>query len=597
MPSREDKKALRAREDLFESLAKSSMIGIYLVQDGRFVFGNPLFERCTGYRIDELLGVDCLALVISEDKPVVRENAGKMLKGEPVSPYEYRFRAKSGELKWVLEMVTPVQYRGKRAALVNFVDITERKWVEEELRQYRLHLEELVEERSAELRQANSVLHQEIAERRRAEETLRKSEERYRTLFEESRDAIFLTSREGIIVEVNQAALELFGYTRVEMIGLDARKAYANPDDRLRFQAEIERQGAVRDYELQLCRKDGTVIDCLMSATVWRGPDGRVLGYQGIIRDITERKRAEQVLADYSRLLEQQVARRTQALLAKNAQLEETLRQLQEMQQQVITQQKLASLGALTAGIAHEIRNPLNFVTNFADLSTELIQELRDIVVKHTGLFDTDAWTDLEEILFSLDQNVQKITEHGKRADRIVTGMLQHSRGQPGAYEPTDLNALLAEYVNLAHHSMRAQDTAFNITIETVYDPSLGLAEVVPQDIGQVFLNVISNACYAVHTKYKGLGEGFRPVLAVRTRNLGDTVEIRIRDNGDGIPPTIRDQIFQPFFTTKPAGAGTGLGLSISYDIVVQEHKGQITVDTAIGEFTEFVISLPKRAP
>ena len=473
MPSQKDNEAHRAREDLFESLAKSSMIGIYLVQDGKFVFGNPLFERCTGYRIDELFGVDCLALVILDDKPVVRENARKMLKGESASPYEYRFRAKNGELKWVLEMVTPVQYQGKRAALVNFVDITERKGVEEELRRHRLHLEELVEERSAELRQANAVLQQEIAERTRAQEA-------------------------------------------------------------------VQRLNAV---------------------------------------------------------LEQRVHERTQALQAKNTQLEDMLRQLQEMQQQVITQQKLASLGALTAGIAHEIRNPLNFVINFADLSTELIQELRDVCAQPAGSFAPPTWTNLEDILCALDQNVRKIIEHGKRADRIVTGMLQHSRGQPGARAPTDLNALLAENVNLAYHSMRAQDTSFQITIETAYDSSLGLAEVVPQDIGRAFLNIINNACYAVRTKHKELGEGFRPVLAVRTRNLGDAAEIRICDNGNGIPAGIRDQIFQPFFTTKPAGAGTGLGLSISYDIIVQEHRGQMTFDTAVGQFTEFVIALPKRAP
>jgi signal transduction histidine kinase len=264
------------------------------------------------------------------------------------------------------------------------------------------------------------------------------------------------------------------------------------------------------------------------------------------------------------------------------------------MQDQVITQQKLASLGTLTAGIAHEIRNPLNFVNNFAELSTELLQELRDILVKHTALFDADTWADYEDILFSLDQNVQKIAEHGKRADRIVNGMLQHSRGQAGGREPTDLNTLLAEHVHLAYHGMRAQDVSFNVTIDTDYDPSLGLVEVIPQDIGRVFLNVINNACYAVHTKRKALGEAFRPTLVVRTVNGGDQVAIAIRDNGTGIPPDIRDKIFQPFFTTKPAGSGTGLGLSLSYDIIVQEHKGQLTVDTEDGQFTEFRITLPR---
>lgn len=279
----------------------------------------------------------------------------------------------------------------------------------------------------------------------------------------------------------------------------------------------------------------------------------------------------------------------------KQKQLEDTLQQLQDMQNQMITQQKLASLGALTAGIAHEIRNPLNFVNNFADLSVELTQELREVLTRHKEPFDAETFADIEDILLSLEQNVQKITEHGKRADRIVQGMLQHSRGQTGTREPTDLNALLAEYVHLAYHGMRAQDASFHITMETAYDPSIGLVEVVPQDLGRVFLNLLNNACYAVHEKHKALGKGFSPTLSVRTTNLGERVEIRIRDNGNGIAPEVREKLFQPFFTTKPAGTGTGLGLSISHDIVVQEHKGEINVDTEVGRYTEFIVTLPKQ--
>jgi signal transduction histidine kinase len=282
-------------------------------------------------------------------------------------------------------------------------------------------------------------------------------------------------------------------------------------------------------------------------------------------------------------------------LRAKNAELEETLRQLHTMQDQVIAQEKLASLGALTAGIAHEIRNPLNFVTNFAELSNELLHELHDDLAEQQALFDPETFEDIADLLASLQQNVQKITEHGKRADRIVNGMLQHSRGQAGVRQPTDINLLLSEDIDLAYHGMRAQDTSFNVSIDTLLDPTVGSANVVSQDISRVFLNILNNALYAVHVKHTELGEGFRPTLSVRSTNLGDRLAVRIRDNGNGIPPAIRDKLFQPFFTTKPTGSGTGLGLSISRDIVVQEHQGTIEIDSEVGQYTEFIITFPRQ--
>jgi len=278
-----------------------------------------------------------------------------------------------------------------------------------------------------------------------------------------------------------------------------------------------------------------------------------------------------------------------------NSELEKTLHRLKTMQNQLITQEKLASLGALTAGIAHEIKNPLNFVNSFAELSLESIQQLLEELEKQKDQLDLQVFEEMDYLMKDLEENIQKINEHGKRADRIVQGMLLHARGKAGERQPTDLNALLAEYVNLAYHGMRAKDTSFNITMETDYDPSLRMVEVVPQDIGRVFLNVLNNACYAVHQKRKARGEGFHPQLWVRSRDLGEWVEVRIRDNGPGIGKEVVDKIFMPFFTTKPAGEGTGLGLSISYDIVVQEHRGEIRVETEEGEYTEFRIRLPKR--
>ncbi|HEY9597482.1 MAG TPA: AAA family ATPase, partial [Cyanophyceae cyanobacterium] len=307
-----------------------------------------------------------------------------------------------------------------------------------------------------------------------------------------------------------------------------------------------------------------------------------------------ENSRLYAQLEDYSRTLEIKVDERTRELRNKNKQLGATLQKLKATQEQIIAQEKLASLGALTAGIAHEIKNPLNFVNNFAELSSELTGELLEEIENQKDRLDPDTMDYIEEILSDLQQNVQKINHHGKRADNIVRGMLMHSQGKGGEREPTDINALLAEYVNLAYHGMRAKDSSFNITIETDYDNELGKINVVPQNISRVFLNLINNACYAAHEKKKQLGDGFSPILSVKTQTLDESIEIRIRDNGQGISREILDKIFNPFFTTKPTGQGTGLGLSISYDIIVKEHQGELKVETEVGQYAEFIIVLPK---
>ena len=320
----------------------------------------------------------------------------------------------------------------------------------------------------------------------------------------------------------------------------------------------------------------------------------RILSAQAAIS--IENSRLYEQLEEYSRTLEQKVEARTQELQEKNQELATTLKKLKATQDQIIAQEKLASLGALTAGIAHEIKNPLNFVNNFAELSAELTEELLEEIENQKDRLDLESKEYIEEILSDLEQNVKKINEHGKRADNIVRGMLMHSGGKAGERQPTEINALLAEYVNLAYHGMRAKDTTFNITIETHYDDSLAPLNVVPQNISRVFLNVINNACYAAHEKKKQIGEGFSPQLWVSTKNLSDRVEIRIRDNGNGIPQEDLGKIFNPFFTTKPTGQGTGLGLSLSHDIIVQEHRGQIKVETQAGSYAEFIITLPKDA-
>ncbi len=268
---------------------------------------------------------------------------------------------------------------------------------------------------------------------------------------------------------------------------------------------------------------------------------------------------------------------------------------LKSAQEQLVVQEKLASLGALTAGIAHEIKNPLNFINNYADLSVELMTELREELEQEQAALPEKKYQSLQKLIGSLSGNAKKIFEHGKRADGIVRSMLLHSRGQAGERQPTDINAMLDEYVNLSYHGMRAQDSSFNLTIERDFDPEAGAVDAIPQDLSRVFLNLLNNACYAVNEKARLAGPGFAPTLRVHSRNLGDSVEVRIRDNGMGIPAEVRDKIFNPFFTTKPTGQGTGLGLSISHDIVVQGHGGQLEVETVPGEFTEFVVRLPRQ--
>lgn len=289
-----------------------------------------------------------------------------------------------------------------------------------------------------------------------------------------------------------------------------------------------------------------------------------------------------------------QIQERDKELTRKNLDLEETLQKLQKAQQTLVTQEKMASLGALTAGLAHEIRNPLNFVTNFAGLSADQAAELRGLLSEARDKLGQDLDQDISDLLDDIQSNSSKIKEHGDRANSIITDMLLHSRGVPGNRQPTDLNKLLDEYVDLSYHGMRAKDARFNISIERDYDPALGVVDVVPQDMSRVFLNLINNACYAADEKKRCSGAEFTPVVRVSTKNLDGAVEVRVRDNGKGIPRESLHKVFEPFFTTKPTGEGTGLGLSISYDIVVGTHQGEIRVQSEEGKFAEFIIRIPK---
>jgi signal transduction histidine kinase len=285
-----------------------------------------------------------------------------------------------------------------------------------------------------------------------------------------------------------------------------------------------------------------------------------------------------------------------QSLVRENERAERALAELKAAQASLVQAEKMASLGQLTAGIAHEIKNPLNFVNNFAGLSVELLDELKEAQAAATAVLDADKRAEIDEIIDMLTSNLEKIGEHGTRADGIVKSMLAHSRGGSRERQAVNLNALVEEALNLAYHGARAQDESFNITLERDFDPSLGLIEVVPQELTRVFLNLFGNGFYAANKRRQEVGDAtFSPTLKVMTCKSDGKVKIRVRDNGVGIPSYLLSRLFEPFFTTKPTGEGTGLGLSISYEIVTRQHGGTIEVESKPGDFTEFTITIPKR--
>ena len=327
--------------------------------------------------------------------------------------------------------------------------------------------------------------------------------------------------------------------------------------------------------------------------------EGNIIGVFGLARNTVRAFTEKQIelvttFADQAVIAIENV-RLFESVEARTRELAQSLDNLRTTQDRLVQTEKLASLGQLTAGIAHEIKNPLNFVNNFSGVSAELIDELQDAL---SGLtVDQQARSEINELTDTLRSNLDKVVQHGKRADAIVKNMLLHSREGSGEHRVVDINALVEESLNLAYHGARAEKQGFNITMERSLDPAAGEVDLFPQDITRVLLNLISNGFYAA-TKRKTQADhdGYEPTLAASTRSLGDQVEIRIRDNGTGIPPEVKEKMFNPFFTTKPAGEGTGLGLSISHDIIVKQHGGAIEVDTEPGEYTEFRIVLPRKS-
>ena len=324
-------------------------------------------------------------------------------------------------------------------------------------------------------------------------------------------------------------------------------------------------------------------------------PIGVLLLQRSIVQSFTDKEiELAETFADQAVIAIENV-RLFDEVQARTSELARSLEDLRTTQDRLVQTQKLALLGQLTAGIAHEIKNPLNFVNNFSGISAELIGELQD-TLKGMPLGDK-ARTEINELTDTLKSNFDKVVHHGRRADAIVKNMLQHSREGSGEHRVVDINALVEESLNLAWHGARAETQGFEVKLKQSFDPSAGGADVFPQDIRRALLNLIANGFYAAtRRRAETNGGDYEPVLTASTQNLGDRVEVRIRDNGTGMTPDVKEKMFNPFFTTKPTGEGTGLGLSISHDIIVKQHAGSIEVDTQFGEFTEIRIILPRTA-
>ncbi|MDH5695530.1 MAG: PAS domain S-box protein [Dehalococcoidia bacterium] len=608
--------ALRESEERFRSIVENSHEGIHILDDAyRYIYVNDEMCRIRGYSRAELIGHDFREFLDEESKQFFVDRHMRIQRGEEVpSRYQFNIIRKDGEKRTVEVSASKVKdSAGKVRTIVQVLDVTERKQAEEALRQSQEALRKILEsvtdgisvidlngvitevnQRTVEMHgfgskdellgknaielvaprdheriainmqqalkqgktisgveytllkvdgsefpgelgtsvlkdaSGNSVGHitiaRDITERKQAEEALKESEAKYRTLFEDSRDAFFITTRDGRVVDVNQSFLELFGYTRKEAIGLDVRQMYFNPDDRHRFQQQIEQKGEVRDYELKLYNRDGGELTCLLNATVRRTNGGDILGYHGFIHDITER-----------RLIEQRE---------------------EEMQQELILSSRLASIGEMASGIAHEINNPLTAVIGYAQL-----------------LGQRDVPEDIKEVVGVINEGAQRVAE-------IVQKLLTFARGTKAEKEPVDINSVLTSVLEMRSYEMYANN--IEVKSELVSDLPLTVANL--GQLQQVFLNIVMNAEQAMMEAHD------RGKLSIKTERINNSIRVSIADDGPGIAKEDIGKIFNPFFTGRDRG--TGLGLSIAYSIV-KAHKGRIHAKSTLGKGSTFIVELP----
>ena len=413
-----------------------------------------------------------------------------------------------------------------------------------------------------------------------SEQIRRRNDERFKTILNNMPAAVFLRDNDGHLQLVNSHYERTYGIENGQAAGKKLNDLFSS--DIVAQQSKLDKQtlergGAIHSEHNFLVAGETRFFNSIRFPIY--DEDESINGIGGIELDITARKDAEN------------------ALRTSKERAESALKDLKTTQEKLIRSEKMASLGQLTAGIAHEIKNPLNFVNNFSETSVELLDELKDELQEPVESLDKENREEVHDIFDTLKGDLQKIHHHGSRADSIVKSMLLHARGDSSDLQPTDVNILVEEAIGLAYHGERAKDSSFQAKLDQRLDDNAGEADLVPQEITRVLVNLLTNAFYAVSERRQSeKGSDYIPTVAITTQDLGDSVQFRIWDNGTGMQPEVRKKLFDPFFTTKPTGEGTGLGMSMSFDIVSQQHNGRIEADSEPGEFTEIVITLPRKA-